>query len=194
EATRVARQPGDSRLARAHRSGATGLDLALDHAGRRAKAVRHLLLHRPRRRRRAADHSRERARRSGLDHAGGRAGAAGAGLPHPEKSRGDRRIHIHRRIDRLKARPRDQARAAGHDHRGRQAEIRADGLELRVARSEWKPVSQLATRNSQPATRNNMNIRSITAPNPGPLTLDGPRTYLIDDAAVLAPGPATESH
>ena len=39
-----------------------------------------------------------------------------------------------------------------------------------------------------------MNIRSITAPNPGPFTLDGTRTYLIDDAAVLDPGPAIESH
>ncbi|HWW62493.1 MAG TPA: MBL fold metallo-hydrolase, partial [Thermoanaerobaculia bacterium] len=39
-----------------------------------------------------------------------------------------------------------------------------------------------------------MNIRSITAPNPGPFTLDGTRTYLIDDTAVLDPGPAIESH
>src|SRR6185436_4754357 len=39
-----------------------------------------------------------------------------------------------------------------------------------------------------------MNIRSITAPNPGPFTLDGTRTYLLDDAAVLDPGPAMESH
>ena len=39
-----------------------------------------------------------------------------------------------------------------------------------------------------------MNIRSITAPNPGPFTLDGTRTYLIDDSAVLDPGPAIESH
>ena len=39
-----------------------------------------------------------------------------------------------------------------------------------------------------------MNIRSITAPNPGPFTLDGTRTYLIDEVAVLDPGPAIESH
>ena len=39
-----------------------------------------------------------------------------------------------------------------------------------------------------------MNIRSITAPNPGPFTLDGTRTYLIDDAIVLDPGPAIDSH
>ena len=39
-----------------------------------------------------------------------------------------------------------------------------------------------------------MNIRSVTAPNPGPFTLDGTRTYLIDDFAVLDPGPAIESH
>ncbi|HUP61559.1 MAG TPA: MBL fold metallo-hydrolase [Thermoanaerobaculia bacterium] len=39
-----------------------------------------------------------------------------------------------------------------------------------------------------------MNIRSITAPNPGPFTLDGTRTYLLDDTAVIDPGPAIESH
>lgn len=39
-----------------------------------------------------------------------------------------------------------------------------------------------------------MNIRSITAPNPGPFTLDGTRTYLIDDAIVIDPGPAIDSH
>ena len=39
-----------------------------------------------------------------------------------------------------------------------------------------------------------MNIRSITAPNSGPFTLDGTRTYLIDDAAVLDPGPDIASH
>jgi len=39
-----------------------------------------------------------------------------------------------------------------------------------------------------------MNIRSITAPNPGPFTLDGTRTYLIDNTAVLDPGPAIGSH
>ena len=39
-----------------------------------------------------------------------------------------------------------------------------------------------------------MNIRSITAPNPGPFTLDGTRTYLLGDTAVLDPGPSIESH
>jgi len=39
-----------------------------------------------------------------------------------------------------------------------------------------------------------VNIRSITAPNPGPFTLDGTRTYLIDETAVLDPGPAIDSH
>ena len=39
-----------------------------------------------------------------------------------------------------------------------------------------------------------MNIRSITAPNPGPFTLDGTQTYLIDDGVVLDPGPAIDSH
>lgn len=39
-----------------------------------------------------------------------------------------------------------------------------------------------------------MRIRSITAPNPGPFTLDGTRTYLLGESAVLDPGPAIESH
>ncbi len=39
-----------------------------------------------------------------------------------------------------------------------------------------------------------MNIRSITAPNPGAFTLDGTRTYLLGDTAVIDPGPAAESH
>ena len=39
-----------------------------------------------------------------------------------------------------------------------------------------------------------MNIRSITAPNPGAFTLDGTRTYLIGETAVLDPGPAIASH
>lgn len=39
-----------------------------------------------------------------------------------------------------------------------------------------------------------MNIRSITAPNPGPFTLDGTRTYLIDETIVVDPGPNIDSH
>jgi glyoxylase-like metal-dependent hydrolase (beta-lactamase superfamily II) len=37
-------------------------------------------------------------------------------------------------------------------------------------------------------------IRSITAPNPGPFTLDGTRTYLLGDTAILDPGPAIDRH
>ena len=39
-----------------------------------------------------------------------------------------------------------------------------------------------------------MRIRSILAPNPGPFTLDGTRTYLLGDDAVLDPGPEIASH
>lgn len=39
-----------------------------------------------------------------------------------------------------------------------------------------------------------MNIRRITAPNPGPFTLDGTQTYLLGETAVLDPGPAIDSH
>lgn len=39
-----------------------------------------------------------------------------------------------------------------------------------------------------------MRIRSITAPNPGPFTLNGTRTYLLGDSAVLDPGPDIASH
>ena len=39
-----------------------------------------------------------------------------------------------------------------------------------------------------------MNIRSITAPNPGAFTLDGTRTYLLGDTTVIDPGPLIESH
>lgn len=39
-----------------------------------------------------------------------------------------------------------------------------------------------------------MIIRSITAPNPGPFTLDGTQTYLLGETAVLDPGPNIDSH
>jgi glyoxylase-like metal-dependent hydrolase (beta-lactamase superfamily II) len=37
-------------------------------------------------------------------------------------------------------------------------------------------------------------IRNITAPNPGPFTLSGTRTYLLGESTVIDPGPAIESH
>lgn len=39
-----------------------------------------------------------------------------------------------------------------------------------------------------------MNIRSLTAPNPGPFTYQGTRTYLIGTSTVLDPGPSIGSH
>ena len=39
-----------------------------------------------------------------------------------------------------------------------------------------------------------MIIRDITAPNPGPFTLNGTRTYLLGDSTVIDPGPAIDSH
>jgi len=39
-----------------------------------------------------------------------------------------------------------------------------------------------------------MQIRSITAPNPGPYTLDGTRSYILGETAVIDPGPAIDSH
>ena len=39
-----------------------------------------------------------------------------------------------------------------------------------------------------------MKIRNITAPNPGPFTLDGTQTYLLGETAVLDPGPNIDSH
>jgi glyoxylase-like metal-dependent hydrolase (beta-lactamase superfamily II) len=37
-------------------------------------------------------------------------------------------------------------------------------------------------------------IETLIAPNPGPLTLDGTRTYVIDQRIVIDPGPTIESH
>ena len=37
-------------------------------------------------------------------------------------------------------------------------------------------------------------IRQLRAPNPGPYTLDGTNSYVIDDVAVVDPGPALRPH
>lgn len=37
-------------------------------------------------------------------------------------------------------------------------------------------------------------IETIVAPNPGPFTLDGTRTYVVDGRVVIDPGPAIERH
>ena len=39
-----------------------------------------------------------------------------------------------------------------------------------------------------------MTTRALTAPNPGPYTLDGTKTYLIGDDTVIDPGPAIDGH
>jgi glyoxylase-like metal-dependent hydrolase (beta-lactamase superfamily II) len=39
-----------------------------------------------------------------------------------------------------------------------------------------------------------MHIRTLLAPNPGPFTLDGTRTYLLGTTAVIDPGPEIASH
>ena len=39
-----------------------------------------------------------------------------------------------------------------------------------------------------------MIIRDLLAPNPGPFTLTGTRTYLLGDSTVIDPGPAIDSH
>lgn len=39
-----------------------------------------------------------------------------------------------------------------------------------------------------------MHIRTLLAPNPGPFTLDGTRTYLLGRTAVIDPGPDIASH
>src|SRR6185503_1658877 len=49
-------------------------------------------------------------------------------------------------------------------------------------------------RRRQEEDRAAVKIRDIKAPNPSAFTLDGTRSYLIDDYSVLDPGPAIDSH
>ncbi len=37
-------------------------------------------------------------------------------------------------------------------------------------------------------------VQLVLAPNPGPMTLDGTNTYVIDGRIVIDPGPADEGH
>lgn len=39
-----------------------------------------------------------------------------------------------------------------------------------------------------------MSIETVTAPNPGPFTLDGTKSYVIDARVVVDPGPEIDSH
>lgn len=39
-----------------------------------------------------------------------------------------------------------------------------------------------------------MKVESFTAPNPGPYTLDGTRSYVLDGTAIIDPGPPIDSH
>ncbi|MFZ2489954.1 MAG: MBL fold metallo-hydrolase, partial [Thermoanaerobaculia bacterium] len=39
-----------------------------------------------------------------------------------------------------------------------------------------------------------MRIDAITAPNPGPFTLDGTKTYVLDGTVVVDPGPDDAAH
>ena len=39
-----------------------------------------------------------------------------------------------------------------------------------------------------------MNVRTILAPNQGPFTLDGTRTYIVGEVAMIDPGPPISSH
>jgi glyoxylase-like metal-dependent hydrolase (beta-lactamase superfamily II) len=39
-----------------------------------------------------------------------------------------------------------------------------------------------------------MNIQTVRAPNPGPFTLDGTNSYVIDGRTIIDPGPDIESH
>lgn len=39
-----------------------------------------------------------------------------------------------------------------------------------------------------------MKVVTLTAPNPGPYTLDGTRSYVLEDCAIVDPGPEIEQH
>src|SRR5581483_7907998 len=142
----------------------------MDHTRRSAEALRHLFFSRVRRPRHVDDPAEERGRRRDMDLARRSRAAAPrrrfpARLSDAEESRGDRRLRFGGAAHGRTARRRDRTDSSGHRRRKRPEEDRAAVI-----------------------------IRDILAPNPGPFTLSGTRTYLIDDFAVIDPGPSIESH
>src|SRR6266496_2404867 len=142
----------------------------MDHARGSAEAIRHVFLSRVRRARYRDDAAGKRS--GGLDvDLTLRCRAAAHGRPlsprlsDAEESRGHRRISFSIGIDRLPS----QSGNPYHPPDSR--------------RGEWAGEDHPA-----------VIIRDILAPNPGPFTLTGTRTYLLGDSAVLDPGPAIESH
>src|SRR5258708_5292526 len=140
----------------------------MDHADRRSEALRHLFLSSYRcRRRRSLGRQRRRWRgsRSPLGHTGRGDRDAADRFPYAEESRSARRI-------------RDCQATA------------------RVATGSRRPDDASCARRREREEEDHpaVIIRDITAPNPGPFTLSGTRTYLLGESTVIDPGPAIDSH